>query len=100
MKRFFFSSRLSETTTSIGIFLLRAAGGAMMIPHGYGKIKKFDEMASMTEDILHIGKSPTLCLIIFAEFFCAILVVLGFFTRLASFVLVINMSVALFYAHQ
>jgi putative oxidoreductase len=37
---------------------------------------------------------------VFAEFFCAIFIILGLFTRLACIPLIINLSVALFFAHS
>lgn len=40
-----------------------------------------------------------LSLIIFAEFFCSIALILGLFTRLATIPLIIGMGVAAFVAH-
>ena len=71
-----------------------------MIPHGYDKLKKFSEYAPGFTDPLHIGSSLSLSLVIFAEFFCAILIVLGLLTRLATIPLIINMAVAVFIAHK
>ena len=39
-------------------------------------------------------------LVIFAEFFCAAFILVGFLTRFASIPLIIAMSVALFYSHN
>jgi putative oxidoreductase len=95
-----FSTKYNETAFSIGLFFLRAGAGALMIPHGYDKLKKFGEMAEGFPDPFNIGPTASLALLIFAEFFCSILVVLGLFTRFACIPLIIAMSVALFEAHK
>jgi putative oxidoreductase len=87
----------SETSLSIALFLLRAAAGAMMIPHGYNKLNNFSKYAAGFTDPFHIGGSASLSLCIFAEFFCGIFIVLGLFSRLASIPLIITMAVVVFY---
>ena len=47
-----------------------------------------------------MGQGTTLTLAVFAEFFCALFILLGLFTRLATIPLIIAMSVALFVAHN
>jgi putative oxidoreductase len=91
------STNYSETSLSIALFLLRAASGAMMIPHGYNKLNNFSKYATDFTDPFHIGGSLSLSLCIFAELFCAIFIVLGLFTRLASIPLIITMAVVIFY---
>ena len=54
--------------------------------------------------VLHIsfmGMSPaiSLTLAMFAEFICAILVMVGFFTRIAALPIVITMCVVVFHVH-
>ena len=39
-------------------------------------------------------------LVVFAEFFCALFIIIGLFTRLAAIPLIINMTVALIKAHD
>lgn len=95
-----FSTRYNETIFAIGLFLLRALSGALMIPHGYDKIKKYGDYVGIFGDPIHIGNPLSLYLSIFAEFFCAILIIAGLATRLAAIPLIINMTVAVFVAHQ
>jgi putative oxidoreductase len=71
-----------------------------MIPHGYKKLLSFATKSSGFSDPFHIGGPASMSLTIFAEFFCAILIVVGLMTRLACIPLVIAMSVALFYSHH
>ena len=94
------STRYTETSFSIALFLLRIAAGGLMIPHGYDKLKQFSVYAPKYTDPFHIGTSLSLSLSIFAEFFCAILIVLGLLTRLATIPLIINMAVAVLIAHK
>ena len=99
MKRLF-SIKYSDNGISFATLILRLALGGLMIPHGYSKLMNFAAMSSKFSDPFHIGHSTSLSLTIFAEFFCAVFIVLGLFTRLACIPLIINMAVAVFYAHK
>lgn len=95
-----FSTKYSNQSVAISLFLLRLTLGALMIPHGYQKLVNFAAKSSGFTDPFHIGGPASMSLMIFAEFFCAVLIVLGLMTRLAAIPLVIGMSVALFHAHN
>jgi len=99
MKRLF-SSSYRESGFTIGMLILRIAFGVLMIPHGYGKLIKFSSLSERFSDPFHIGSATSLILVIFAEFFCASLIVLGLLTRFATIPLIIAMCVALFIAHN
>ena len=71
-----------------------------MIPHGYQKLMSFGSGSAGFTDPFHIGGPASLILTIFAELFCAALVVLGLMTKIACIPLIIAMSVALFYSHH
>jgi putative oxidoreductase len=94
------STRYSEGSFTIALFLLRVAAGALMIAHGYSKLQKFSEMAPTFSDPFHIGSTLSLSLVIFAEFFCSIFIIAGLFTRLACIPLIIEMAVVVVYAHH
>ena len=81
-------------------FLLRIGFGILMMHHGYDKLVKFAEMKSHFINFMGIGSTASLLLVVFAEFFCAMFVVLGLFTRLATVPLIICMAVALGKAHN
>lgn len=51
-------------------------------------------------NFLGIGSTTSLILVVFAEFFCAIFLAMGLFTRLAAGILTIVMVVAVFKAHN
>ncbi len=68
--------------------------------HGYDKLVHFAQYKGKFMNLLGMGQTTTLVLAIFAEFFCALFIVLGLFTRLAAIPLIITMCVALFKAHN
>jgi putative oxidoreductase len=100
MKRLF-STKTSESALSIALLILRlGAGSAMLMNHGLDKLIHFSQKAGGFTDPFGLGSTASLSMTIFAEFFCAVFIILGLFTRLAAIPLVINMSVALFMAHN
>ena len=100
MKRLF-STRCSDSAFSFAMLVLRVgAGTLMLVKHGLDKLLHFGSLSHHFADPFHIGPTASLALAIFAEFFCAAFIVMGLFTRLAAIPLVINMTVALFYAHS
>ncbi len=66
-----------------------------MIQHGWDKLTHFNEYSAEFLNFMGLGPSVSLALTIFAEFFCAIAVLLGFFTRLAVIPLIITMLVVI-----
>jgi putative oxidoreductase len=99
--------KLLSTSYSAGAFnfamlVQRAVTGLLLlIGHGLPKISKFSELSPGFYDPLHIGHRGSLILVILAELFCSMLLVLGLFTRIAAFIIVINLSVAVFiYNHD
>jgi putative oxidoreductase len=100
MKKFF-STNYSQTSFNIASLLLRVCfGGLVCLNHGLSKLKHFGTMQSTFADPLHVGHTTSLVLVVFAEVFCALLVVLGLFTRFAALVLVISMAVATLIVHK
>lgn len=95
-----FSTKYSDRSISFSLLLLRLAVGGLMIPHGFKKLMNFGAKSAGFTDPFHIGGPASMSLVIFAEFFCAGLLVLGLMTRLATIPLIIAMSVAVFIAHD
>ncbi len=75
------------------ILILRVGVGILMIPHGYQKLLKVLNGQFSFADPLGFGEGPSLLLTVFAELFCSMLLILGFFTRPALFFLIISMTV-------
>ena len=99
MKKFF-STKYSDTSFALATLVLRLTFGVLMLPYGYNKLVYFSSKSSTFSDPFHIGHTPSLALVVFAEFFCAVLVILGLLTRLACIPLIITMAVAVFYANH
>ncbi len=95
-----FNSKYSEPSLSLGLLILRLVFGGFMLQVGYDKLTHFNAVLTQFKDPLGINNTFSLGLLVFAEFFCALLVVLGLLTRLACIPLIIAMGVALFIAHK
>jgi putative oxidoreductase len=86
----------SNWAFNIAMLLLRLGAGALIIPYGYSKLVHFAEKKDSFMNFLGLGSTLSLVLVIFAEFFCGMFVILGLFTRLTVIPLVIAMSVIVF----
>ena len=96
-----FSTSVSDNAFSFAVLLLRlGVGSLMMVQHGFDKLMHFSQKAPKFFDPFGIGSTASLSLVVFAEFFCAVFIILGLFTRLACLPLVIAMGVALFLRHK
>ncbi|MFB6098941.1 MAG: DoxX family protein [Salinibacter sp.] len=85
----------------LGLLFLRVAIGLYLsLGHGWGKItggpEQWSGLGGVMDGIFGIGFLPTFWgfLSAFAEFFCALLVVVGLLTRPAALLVVVNMFVA------
>lgn len=72
----------------------------MIYAHGWEKLTNFSSKAAQFPDPLGLGSTTSLGLTIFAEVFCAFLLILGIGTRFAAAALSITMSVAFFIVHK
>ena len=99
MKRLL-STSCSDWAFNIGTLVLRLGAGGLVIAHGYDKLVHFATLRHQFMNFMGIGSSTSLTLVIFAEFFCGLLVLLGLFTRLTVIPIVISMAVALVKAHH
>lgn len=95
-----FSIRYSDNGITFATLLLRLALGGLIIPHGYSKLINFASRSSSFSDPFHIGHPTSMALVIFAEFFCGVFILLGLFTRLACIPLIIAMGVIVFSIHK
>lgn len=97
--------KLTSTSYTTGAFnagmlILRLGMGGLMMKHGYDKLIHFSQYKAQFINFLGMGQSVSLSLVVFAEFFCALFILIGLFTRLATIPLIIVMCVALFKAHN
>lgn len=94
------STNYSAGAFNVSMFLIRLVFGVLMMSNGYEKLIGFSGMKNDFMNFMGIGSTTSLILVVFAEFFCALFLILGLFTRLSAIPLVICMGVALFKAHN
>ncbi len=94
------STGYTDWAFNIAMLVLRAGLGLMMLPHGYDKLVHFAQKKNTFMNFLGMGSTFSLSLSLFAEFFCAMFVLIGLFTRFTVLPLIIGMAVALFNAHD
>ncbi len=94
------STKYSAGAFNAAILILRLSLGILMMHAGYNKLVNFGEMQHKFMNFMGIGSSASLALVVFAEFFCSLFLILGLFTRFAAIPLIITMCVALFKAHN
>jgi len=99
MKRFL-HTRTSEESLDLLVFILRICIAAFMITHGWPKLLRLLEGGEIQfGNPIGLGPTLSLILVVFAEFFCSVLIGIGLGTRLASIPLIFTMLVAAFIAH-
>jgi len=94
----FLSTKYSAGAFNFGMFILRVVLGLLVASHGYAKLIKFSSLRYKFMNFMHLGSTTSLSLVIFAELFCSIFLILGLFTRLASVFTIITMFVVVFVA--
>lgn len=97
--------KLLSTKYSAGAFItamlvLRVGLGVLMLMHGYNKLVHFADKQHTFMNFIGIGSTMSLALVVFAEFFCSLFLILGLFTRLATIPLIIATLVMIFKAHK
>jgi putative oxidoreductase len=95
------STGYSDNAFNFALLVQRVATGLLLlIGHGLPKISNFSTLSQGFYDPFHIGHRYSLVLVILAELFCSMFLVLGLFTRFAAFIIAINLSVAVFVYHH
>ena len=96
----FFDDQFKAVFDAFGLLVLRLSfGGSFFLAHGWGKLVKFEQLASTFPDPLGVGSAVSLGLVVFAEVFCSFMIVIGFATRLVAVAPFIMMFVAFFIQH-
>ncbi len=99
-----YSISYSGGAFNVATLLLRLCFGGTMLTHGLQKLQNLqgtiDSFNQNGGGPFGLSASVAVYLLIFAEFFCAIFVMMGLFTRLALIPLIIAMAVAFFSAHK
>lgn len=86
--------------TDLALLILRLySGGLMLVVHGWGKLNKVIDGNWKFSDPLGFGPELSLILATFAEFVCALFLVIGLYTRTVAIPLIITMATAAFIIH-
>jgi putative oxidoreductase len=95
------STAYSDGAFNFALLVQRVVTGLLMlIGHGLPKISKFSDLSSSFPDPLRIGHRNSLVLVILAELFCSMLMVLGLFTRIVAFIIALDLSIVVFIYHH
>ena len=99
-KKLFIPS-VDSDLTSLALLVARLWFGlAMLFNHGFYKLAHFKELVGEFQDPLGLGQEASLVLVVFAEVFASLLLTVGFMTRIAAAVLLIDMFVAFLMVHK
>jgi len=86
--------------TNLGLLILRVGFGLMMLfGHGLGKLSNFAEYSAKFPALMGMPPKLALSVAVFTEFFCALFVVIGLFTKWSAGLIAITMAVAAFMVH-
>lgn len=92
------STKYSTGAFNFGMLILRLSVGVLLASHGFSKLVHFSTMKNHFINFMGMGSTVSLALVVFAEFFCSIFLILGLFTRLACIPIIIVMCVVVFMA--
>ena len=84
---------------NLSLVILRLAVGVAMLTHGIPKLINLFYVYFNFPDPIGIGPELSLVLATFAEFFCSLLIIVGYRSRFAAIPLIITMLVALLIVH-
>jgi putative oxidoreductase len=75
-------------------------GLTLFFNHGLPKLLHFSDTSAHFPDPIGIGSTAALALALFAEVLCAALLVVGWATRLAALIIIIELGTAFFRIHH
>jgi putative oxidoreductase len=98
--KLFIPSEDSELT-HVALLVARLWFGlTMLLNHGLDKLTHFSELVGTFPDPLGVGQQASLIMVVIAEVVAALFLTVGFLTRVAAAVLVIDMFVAFLMVHK
>lgn len=90
--------RILDRLQPLALVVMRLALGAIMVAHGYQKV--FGGLHQTAHFMAGLGIPTWLAYVAsFTEFLGGILIIAGFFTRLAAFAICIDLAVAIWKVH-
>lgn len=92
------SAGSGSSASDLGLLVLRLFLGInLFFRHGVEKITRFSQMSSHFPNPLHIGSHPSLIYALISDAICSLLVALGLGTRVAAFIVFVNISVVFYF---
>ncbi|AIB42867.1 DoxX family protein [Pseudomonas sp. WCS374] len=93
-------SSFNDRMQDFGLLFLRISGAVFLLcVHGLPKLLDFSAQLKLIEDPFHMGATLTLCMAIFAEVLCPLLIIAGVLTRLACLPILFLLLVAMVVIH-
>lgn len=85
----------------VAMLVLRIGVGMLIfINHGIEKIFSFNQMLETFPDPIGIGRLPGLLFALIADGVCTVMIAIGFFTRISSLLICINLLAAFILVHK
>ena len=94
------STGYNDFSFNLATFILRIGLGVLMIPHGYDKLVHFMQYKKDFYNLLGMGSTVSLAVVVFAELFCSVFLIMGLFTRVIAAILAIEMTIVVFSKHH
>lgn len=95
------SAGAGSGASDFGLLVLRVVlGGTLFLRHGIEKVTHFSQMSSHFPNPIHIGSHASLIYALTSDAICSLLVVLGLGTRVAAFVIAVNLGVVFYFVHH
>jgi putative oxidoreductase len=95
-----FATDTASVSTSYGLLVLRLAGLSLFLKHGWEKLSGYSTMVQHFPDPIHVGAHAGLAFALLSDGICSVLVLIGFATRPAAVVILINLLVAFSFVHH
>jgi len=95
-----FATHTASVSTSYGLLVLRLAGLSLFLKHGWEKLSGYSTMVQHFPDPIHVGAHAGLAFALLSDGICSVLVLIGFATRPAAVVILINLLVAFSFVHH
>lgn len=99
--RGFVAGNPSSGSLNSGLLILRVLVGlSLFVKHGLEKLTGYFTMVQGFPDPIHIGSHASLAFALFTDGICSLLVVIGFMTRPAAALILINLLTAFIFVHH
>lgn len=95
------SAGSGSSASDFGLLALRVwLGISLFLKHGVEKIVHFSRMSAHFPDPVHLGGHTSLIIAMISDSICSLLVALGLGTRIAAFIIFMNLGVAFCLVHH